>query len=351
MTVIHRDRRFYLLLFLLILVLCSNTLIYRSPITSSVLQGDTNWVVIGSLIDLAVVAPLLIVFLKRGKKTYIKSFITWMVTGLVFARFLIPSAYFEPFTYIPIAAIGLEAFIVLAELGLVALLIWRLPGIIKWIKVHSESPLYSLPAAVEDRVGSHFLLRALASEFVMFYYAFASWKKKPPVGGAYFSLHQKTSLIAFYIMLIHAIVIETAAVHWMIHEMSVIVSLIMLLLNIYAVMFFIGDIQAVRLNPLTVRDEKIYVSLGLGKRLVIPIEEIKGIKWDKAAEEEKINNRDTIAFIAKDFETLHPHCIIEFKRPLEASFFMGFKKTYMKAAIRLDEPDRFRALIDQENQS
>lgn len=348
MTAVQRDRRFYVLLFLLLLVLASNTMLYRSPITPLVLPADANWVVVGSLIDLAIVAPLLILFLRRGKKITVKSFITFMVTGLVFARILIPSVYFEPFAYVPIAAIGLEALIVLAELGLIALLAWRLPGIIRWIRSQDESLLFSLPSAVEKHVGNHVLLRILATEFVMFYYAFASWKKKPPSGKVYFSLHQKSSYIAFYIMLIHAIIIETAAIHWLIHEMSVLVSVVMLVLNIYTVIFFIGDIQIVRLNPLFVRQEKIYVSLGLGKRIVIPMEEIAGIKWGKEAEEENLNSKETISFIAKDFETLPPHCIIEFKRPLSADLFMGFKKKYTKAAIRLDEPDRFRALIDRE---
>lgn len=346
MTAVQRDRRFYVLLFLLFLVLASNTMLYRSPITPLVLPAEANWVVVGSLIDLAIVAPLLTLFLRRGKKITVKSFITLMVTGLVFARILIPSVYFEPFAYVPIAAIGLEALIVLAELGLIALLAWRLPGIIRWIRSQDESPLFSLPTAVEKLVGNHVLLRTLASEFVMFYYAFASWKKKPPTGEAYFSLHQKSSFIAFYIMLIHAIIIETAAIHWLIHEMSVLVSVVMLVLNIYTVIFFIGDIQTVRLNPLYVRQEKIYVSLGLGKRMIIPMEEIAGIKWGKEAEEEKLNSKETINFIAKDFETLPPHCIIEFKKPIAANLIMGFKKEYTKAAIRLDEPDRFRALID-----
>lgn len=347
MTAVRRDRRFYILLSLLLVVLGSNALLYRSPLTRIVLPADANWVVVGSLIDLAIVAPLLILYLKRGKKITVKSFITWMVTGLVFARLIIPTAFFKPFTYVPIAAIGLEAIIVLTELGLVALLAWRLPGIIRRIKLQEGSPLFSLPTAVEKRVGNHILLRVLASEFLMFYYAFASWKKQPPTGDAYFSLHKKSSLIAFYIMLIHAIVIETAALHWLIHEKSVIVSVIMLLLNIYTVIFFIGDIQAIRLSPLLVQQDKIFVSLGLGKRLIIPMKEIKDIKWGKEAEEEKINEKETIFFIAKDFETLPPHCIIEFNKPLDVNLFLGLKKTYTKAAIRLDEPERFRSVIEK----
>lgn len=345
MTAVQRDHRFYILLFLLFLVLGANTLIYRSPLTPLVLPADADWVVIGSLIDLAIVAPLLVLSLKRGKKIKVKSFIAWMVSGLVFARFLIPSAYFEPFAYMPFAAIGLEAIIVLAELGLVVLLAWRLPGIIRWIKAHGDSPLYSFPAAVEKRVGTHMLLRLLAYEMVMFYYAFASWKKKAPVGRNYFSLHQKSSLIAFYIMLIHAVAIETVGIHWLIHEVSPILSLLLLVLNIYTVIYFIGEIQAVRLNPLSVKNEQIFVSLGLGKRMIIPLKEIERIRWGKEAAEFNMKSKETIIFIAKDFEHVPPNCIVEFAKPLEASLFYGFKKSYTQAAIRLDEPERFKSLF------
>jgi len=346
MTAVQKDRRFYLLLALLFLVLATNIMLYRSPLTPHVLPSETNWVVLGSLIDLSIVAPLLILTINRRKKITPKRFITWMVSGLIFARFLIPKAFFEQFTYVPFAEIGVEALIVLAELGLVAILAWRLPGIIRWIKSNSESPLFTFPAAIEQRVGTHFLLKVLAFEFLMFYYAFASWRKKPPMGATYFTLHQNSSLIAFYVMLIHAIVIETAAIHWIIHEKSVLISVIMLFLNVYTVLFFIGDIQAIRLNPLAVHQKKIYVSLGLGRKMVIPLEQIAAIRWGEEAAEEKINPKDTISFIAKDFETLPPHCIIEFKKPLCGQLFYGIQKTYSKAAIRLDEPESFRNLIE-----
>lgn len=345
MTAAQRDRRFYSLLFLLFLVLGANTLIYRSPITPLVLPADADWVVVGSLIDLAIVAPLLVLSLRRGKKITVKSFIAWMVIGLVFARLLIPSPYFEPFAYLPIAAIGLEAVLVLAELGLVILLAWRLPGIIRWIKAHGDSALFLLPAAVEKRVGTHILVRILACEMVMFYYAFASWKKQAPAGESYFSLHQKSSLIAFYIMLIHAVAIETVGLHWVIHEAFPFISLLLLILNIYTVIYFMGEIQAVRLNPLLVKNEQMFVSLGLGKRMIIPLKDIERIRWGKEAAEFNIKPDETISFIAKDFEDVPPNCIVEFKKPLEASLFYGFKKSYTKAAIRLDEPERFKSLI------
>lgn len=49
----------YIWLSLLVLVLCSNFLIYRSPLSIMVLPEEMGWVILGTLMDLAIVVPLL----------------------------------------------------------------------------------------------------------------------------------------------------------------------------------------------------------------------------------------------------------------------------------------------------
>lgn len=100
---------------LLLLVLVSNYVAYRLPAIP--MPDDSRAVVIGSLLDLAIVAPLLILAMTRKKGFTLKRFITFMVIGLVAARFIIPHEYFEPFKFIPYAAIGLEGLIVLRKSG------------------------------------------------------------------------------------------------------------------------------------------------------------------------------------------------------------------------------------------
>ncbi|MEH7343517.1 hypothetical protein V7122_06545 [Bacillus sp. JJ1532] len=78
-------------------------------------------------------------------------------------------------------------------------------------------------------------------------------------------MHTKSSLMAFQIMLIHSIVIETLGLHWWLYDKSVVLSIVLLILNVYSVIFFLGEIQAVRLNPVKITDNQIYLSLGLAK--------------------------------------------------------------------------------------
>ncbi|CAM3137675.1 beta-carotene 15,15'-monooxygenase [Filibacter tadaridae] len=330
---------------LLLLVLVSNFLVYRLSIIP--MPADSKGVVIGSLIDFFIVAPLLIIAMTRNKGFSVKRFITFMVLGIVAARFVIPAAYFKPFAFIPYAAIGFEGILLVAEIGLIVLLLKHVPTIAREIKEGNTSVLFAFPEKVKDRVSAQPVITLIAAEALMFYYAFASWKQQPSIQEKAFSLHQKTSLIAFNIMLIHAIVIETLGFHWWLHDKSIILSIVLLILNIYSVIYVIADIQTVRLNPLTVEDDRIRVSLGLGKRMEIPFDAITRIDWGEKAASTNIKEEGIIDFIARDFEELKPQCVIHFDQPQQATLFLGMKKEFHAAAIRVDELERFRLTVEQ----
>ncbi|WP_252501881.1 beta-carotene 15,15'-monooxygenase [Sporosarcina sp. Marseille-Q4943] len=330
---------------LLLLVLVSNYLAYRLPAIP--LPADPRGVVIGSMLDLAIVAPVLIVAMTRKKGFTLKRFFTFMVIGLVAARFVIPGEYFEPFKFIPYVAIGFEGLLLLAELGLLFLLAKHLPTIMKEVRSTNAGPLFAFPAHVKNNVSTHPFVSIITAESLMFYYAFASWKRKPPAGETMFTLHQKTSMIAFYVMLIHAIVIETIGIHWWLHGKSMILSIVLLVLNIYSVIYVIADIQTVRLNPLAMRENRMHISLGLGKRMEIPYDAIEQIEWGDGADRYPLKAAGAIEFIAKDMEESKPNCILYFKEPLKATLFMGVEREFRSTAIRLDEPERFRHALEK----
>src|SRR5699024_4557065 len=158
-----------------------------------------------------------------------------------------------------------------------------MPRILSDVKQEVNGPLFVFSDSAEKNVRKHPLIRVVCSEMVMFYYAFASWKKRPAQENNRFTLHRKTSLIPLQVMLIHAILFETIAIHWWLHDVSMILSIVLLVLNIYSVLFIIGDIQATRLNPITVEDKQIRISIGLGKRMLIPLDAIQHIAWGKDA--------------------------------------------------------------------
>ncbi|WP_240326752.1 hypothetical protein [Aeribacillus pallidus] len=190
--------------------------------------------------------------------------------------------------------------IVLLELLLIATLIIFMPRILRDVKESSLPTLFAFPKAVDEHVKNHRIIHVICSELLMYYYAFANWRTKPNMQQGAITLHKNSSYIAFQVMFIHAIVIETLGIHWWLHDKSMIASLILLVLNIYSVIFILADIQAVRLNPVHHDEEKLYISLGLMKRMELKFEDIDEIIEDTDTLQQKLTD-DTMDFVARDF--------------------------------------------------
>lgn len=342
--VLHKKTVSFVALFLLLLVISSNYVLYHSSFGLQSLPADLNGVVVGSILDLSLVAPLL--FLAWQRKFSVKYFIVLMATGLIAARFIIPSEYLASFQSVMWLGVGIEGILILFELSLLFMLAKNVPPILRRIKSSSLPFLFSFSQAVNEKFPKQTFLHVLSSEMLMFYYAFGTWKKKPSTEGNTFTLYKRSSFITFQIMIIHAIVIETLGLHWLLHNTSIILSIVLLILNIYSIVFFLGDIQALRLNPLRVEDDRLYVSFGLSKRMEISFSDIAEIVEDAHILQQKVPNT-TIEFIARDFETVHPDLLLILKSPIEATLFMGIKKKYQQVAIRVDDPNAFKKIVKE----
>lgn len=328
---------------LLILVISSNYAIYRIPIVPP--PSEAGGVVLGSLIDFAIIGPLLVLAITRKKGFSIKRIITFIVLGLIAAKFIIPASYFEPYKWVPIAALGVEGIIILAEIGMVALLVMKLPSIIRIIKENQLPLLFALPKLIKEKVSDYWIVRMLATDVLILYYSFGSWKQKVIHNEQTFTIHKNTSFVAFYVMLLHAIVIETIGIHWWLHDVSLILSIVLLLLNIYSVLYVLAEIQAVRLNPIRMENEALYLSLGIGKRMMVSYDCIEKVQWGNEAAACNLKSKDLLDFLARDLESVEPQCVIHFKTPQKATVFFGMEKEYTQVALRVDELARFEEAL------
>lgn len=336
--VLHRHN----LLVLLIFVLIANITLYYTTFGSSVLTENSNGIVIGSMIDIAIVTPCL--FIAWRRKWTVRNIILAIASGLILVRFLIPIKYLEPFVAITWVGFVIEGAIVLIEVFFLFLLVNHLPKMIHFVKDSSLPTLFSFSDAVDRQMKSILLIKVICTEMLMFYYAFGSWCKKPVERENTFTLYKQSSLIALYIMVIHSILLETIALHWWLHAKFPIMSIVLLLLNIYSIIFFIGNIQAIRHNPIQISQKTIYLSFGLMKRMKVDLHHIKRVIDEPTLLQQKLS-KDTIDFIARDFEDVSPHMILELKKPVKTTFIFGLEKEYKFIAIRADEPNRLKAVI------
>ena len=266
--------------------------------------------------------------------------------GLVFARFLIPMEYLAPFQAVTWIGFGIEGLLVLLEIAILVSLCAYLPDIIRYVKASPLPAVFSFPKATDEKMKNRPIVRIICAEMLMFYYVFVSWGKRERGGERTFTLHRESSFIPLQVMLIHAVIIETIGIHWWLHNQSLALSIILLIVNIYTVVLFVGDLQAVRLNPLQVTDGRMYISFGLMKRMEIKWTDIEELIENPAILKQKAS-KSTIEFIARDFEAVYPDIILKLKYPSEATLLMGIKKRYDQVAIKVDDPDRFKKIVKE----
>ncbi|AXI10697.1 beta-carotene 15,15'-monooxygenase [Oceanobacillus zhaokaii] len=329
----------YIWLLLLGLILGSNIVLYNTNLGNIILPTDNAVVIFGSLLDLILFVPVF--FMLYRKKFSIKLAIALVAAGCILARVIIPSSLLLPFETIIWAGISIEAAIIFYEIVLIIAFVRYMPIIINEAKGSPLPVIFSFQQAVDRYVKNNPVIHVICSEALIFYYAFFSWKKKPASG---VTLYKNTSYIAVQGMLLHALVIETFAVHWWLHNISIILSVILLIMNIYTFILIIGNIQALRLNPIHTDNQAMYISMGLLKRMKIEFDNIENIVEDSDILERKLA-KDTIDFLVSDLEKVYPNFILHMKKPVKVTYLMGIKKVYSKIAIRSDSPAELKQTI------
>ena len=333
------ERKNHIWLALLILVIGTNIAVYNTPLFDMLQVGHSEAVVLGSLLDLLIIAPILTLLYIR--KFSAKVLITVAATGCVLARLAIPSHMLAPYELVTFTGIAFELVLIGFELTLLGAFFIVLPKIVAYVKVSHEPLLFAYSAAVDRHSKSNQIVRMLSSELIVFYYAFASWKKQTSVG---ITLHKNTSFIASQLMMIHAIAIESIGIHWWLHSKAPVLSIILLFINVYGIIFFLGDLQAMRLNSIKTTRDGFYISLGLMKRAYIKYADIDNIILENEQLLEK-KRKDCVEFIVRDFEKVFPQLILQMKNEQTVEFIYGFKKQYRYVAIKSDAPAELLAAI------
>ncbi|MCU4824805.1 hypothetical protein OCA00_24700 [Bacillus cereus] len=322
------------------LIMLSNYLLYALPIV----PVAPKEVVLGSLLDCMFVIPIITYFFiirKRYSLTYI---VPVVIAGYIFARFIIPSDYLQAFSFISYIIVAAEIAFVGIELFLLYKIVRVLPKIIKKYKEYRRenySFSYAIDAAFDATMKRSKLVDVILTECKLIYYAFLSWREKVPTGKSVYSYHKKTGAIGVYIMIIHATVIESIGFHYLLHQWNSVIAWILLILNVYAMIYFIAEIQAMRKNPLVVTEEQVIIQIGLGKKIVMPFTQIDSIAFYKgelltAKEGKQVLDATVMEFI-KEPATFE----ITLKEPVKAQLLYGFSKTVSRIYLNVDEERKF----------
>ena len=106
-------------------------------------------------------------------------------------------------------------------------------------------------AAVAEIVPFRGPADAVANEISIFHYAIAGWRGKAPTGPRVFSYHRENTYVTLAVALLMVMFVELFAVHALVHVFwSRLAAWILTGLTVYGIVWFLGDLHAIRLRPI-----------------------------------------------------------------------------------------------------
>ncbi|WP_137790574.1 hypothetical protein [Bacillus sp. E(2018)] len=333
-------------LFLSFLVIGSNVVLYQTnyfhPIPTSVL--------IGSMFDFLLVIPLLTYYFIIRKRYSWKLTLLVALVSYAFASWIIPDDLMQSVSFIPKALLLLEAGFISIELYLLYIVFKKFPKVKKtYNELNGELPFL---IRIKQAVNVHFtrsrLIDSLISEVTMLYYAFFSWRIAPIMNEQTFTYHKNTSYVALQLMLIHALIIESVGLHYFFSQLNHTVSLILLFINIYSILFLIGQMQAVKKVPVIVTEDSLIFNVGFIKSLDLPFKYIQEWKSYEGPDELSAAERKyTFEARVSDFIPEKPNIELLLKKTVSSDIIYGFKKDVTRVVIKVDHPAELMRLIEK----
>ncbi|KON88443.1 hypothetical protein AF332_17580 [Sporosarcina globispora] len=334
------------------LILFSNYTLYRTSLFGPVPAGA----VVGSLLDLLVVVPLLTYILILRKRYSLKYLGIVILAGYGAAYLIIPSSHLSQFSFLPNLLLYSEMVFIGFELYIAYKVLTKLPTLLKeYRRLNGINSLFLfiVKRAAEKHLPNNRIGSVLVTEFAMFNYALFSWKKNTSINqGESFTYHRNTSVNAVYIMLIHAIAIESIGLHYWLHSWNALVAYIVLIVNIYGVLYFLAEINATRLTPFVITDSHLLLQTGFSKSMYLPLDNVKEIKYYHGPEKFSKQEKNTL-FDARvpDLIREKPMFEILLKEPEAYELMYGLKRKAGRIVLNVDEPERFfQEILNKTNQ-
>jgi hypothetical protein len=339
------------LIIALVLIVLPNFLLFKVELIGAV----TPLMTLGSVLDLAIILPLVFYFFVFKSKPSFILFIPMSFAGLFLVNWLVPDYADDYLNKINKSVILIEGSLIIFELLLIFFILKRLPMLKHKVRDKQNNYYHFLRSFIEaskETFSFRFkklnqyqnMLRFLSTDLAVFYYVFFSWRKKKGEqiqAADRFTYHLNGEYLGIFIMLIHALTIEIIAVHLLVMQYSHLLAWIVTLFDLYALLFIIADYQAIRQSPIIMDNKAIHIQKGLRFHAVIPYEMVDVIKKNERSESEIRKDKLAIDLTLNGLEKKTPQFEMILKEPILAYTIFGIKKKIKHLYITVDEPSTF----------
>ena len=292
--------------------------------------------------DLALLSPLLYLFLIRKKKIPKTTAVPLFIAGLLMATFLIPDAY-----HFHLDLLWNYAF-PLIELSVIGFVIYQAVQVTRAYKKEggkegrSADFLCVFRTSAGKVLGNERIAGILATEFAVFYYSFFSWRKSKSLPALQFSYHKETGITAVYGVFIFLILIETVALHFIVALWSPTVAWVLTLLSLYTCIQLMGLLKAMQQRPITLDNESIFIRCGLIGDGEVIFDNIESIRMVQEVPEEKG------VYHLSLLKSMEPYNLeLKLKEPISLIGMYGMRKECHTLLLNIDEKLAFKNLIEE----
>ena len=306
-------------------------------------QRDGDVVAVGITLDLVVVIPALYYFMVlRPRKSSPLYLVPCFAACIAVAAKLIPAAEHQTLLSLKRLSPMLEVF-VLAALAARFREFYRSYREAKRSAVYFTDALFSgFQKALSDR--AVFIIAFV--EFFLIYFSFAGWFLKPPAvqeDQRHFTYHRKSGYVSILGILMFVLIVETFALHMIVMRWSVFAAWILTVVSLYSALWLVGDYHAIRVHPIIVSPERLYLRTGLRWRADIPLENVEGVEIGSA------RNPKAADYLRASI--LWPRATLLLKDPIEIHGLFGRKKTAKRIGLSVDDPEALKAALSRTSEN
>jgi len=291
------------------------------------------------MVDLVIIAPVacfLIVRLKRALTW--QSLFSYMALGGLVSAFLLRGTQ---------TGKSLVAFAISLELLLLAFFTTKVVSFVNRVRtgLKAGEPLeqalrQSLEAAYGQSLAAP-LLRLSLTEFFLIYYGIFGWFRRSQTSNSVrpstFSYHRSydtTTLLAIVVILLF----EAVPLHLLVNEWSSIAAWVLTVLELYTLLWLLGDYQALRLKPIEFTATHLHL--------------YKGLRWQTDVALSNIVEITPAEFEVPegclDFSlSKTPQFLLRMDKPIVVYGLFGQEREASCVSISVDDPQRFQAHLQQ----
>lgn len=193
------------------------------------------------------------------------------------------------------------------------------------------------PAGARERIVGGLV----TTEIGILYYALFCWRAEPdvPAGAVAITTHKRSGWGTIVVCFIVLIAFESIGLHLLVRHWSMKWAWVFTALDVYSVLWLIGDYHALRLRPTLVRERDIELRHGMRLNATIARDNIASIE---PITDEAQWKRKGIAKLALLDE---PKYLIRLREPVVAELLAGFKRRIDAVAILPDDVAAFERAL------